>query len=475
MSSLLLLLSRRQPRPAFAIDLNGSTEYMTRSSPNNLDLNGAERITNANNRGFETNIGDWVGNGNHSVIRNTTDAFPPNLFVNGDFSSSAGFTLGGGWTISGGKAHSDGTQASFSDLSRISSVGVVGQAYLVTFTISDYVSGTLTFRNSSTSLTARSGNGTYTEISVYAFAFPTLSLRASADFVGSVDDVKVEKLESRSGYSMKITSSGAGDGTTNFASLPYSAFTSLVAGEKYTVEMWLRAGTSGTHATVVIGSQSKTITTISTTPGTFTKYVFNFQATASEVNQNMKVFFNQADSIYVDDVSIRQRYDREYIAYFKTGTTGTRKDIVGRFASSSGIELYVNTSNRLEARIGGGTGNVVTVTGSATVTGNVVHLARLVVNSTGNAQIFLNGVADGSAVSVQDVGVISSGADLRIGFITNYFNGLIGTVEVLRDTERVAFYNWQGSTSEEMLQDKSGNGNHLTGVNVDINDRVKLE
>ena len=39
----------------------------------------------------------------------------------------------------------------------------------------------------------------------------------------------------------------------------------------------------------------------------------------------------------------------------------------------------------------------------------------------------------------------------------------------------VAFYDWRGSTTNEILTDKSGTGNNLTGTNIDINDRVKVK
>lgn len=53
--------------------LNGTSQYWTKSSPSNLDLNGSEMITNANNTGFETNIGNWANFGNHSAVRSTVD------------------------------------------------------------------------------------------------------------------------------------------------------------------------------------------------------------------------------------------------------------------------------------------------------------------------------------------------------------------------------------------------------------------
>ena len=51
----------------YAVDLDGTTEYMSKSSPTKLDLNGDERITTATNRTFETTVGDWVAVGSASI------------------------------------------------------------------------------------------------------------------------------------------------------------------------------------------------------------------------------------------------------------------------------------------------------------------------------------------------------------------------------------------------------------------------
>ena len=39
----------------------------------------------------------------------------------------------------------------------------------------------------------------------------------------------------------------------------------------------------------------------------------------------------------------------------------------------------------------------------------------------------------------------------------------------------VAFYDWKGATTNEILSDKSSMGNNLTGTNIDINDRIKVK
>lgn len=62
------------PRPMFGVNHNGSTQYAFNSSPVNCNLNGAEMITNSNDRDFEVNVGTWVGNGTHTIARSTLQA-----------------------------------------------------------------------------------------------------------------------------------------------------------------------------------------------------------------------------------------------------------------------------------------------------------------------------------------------------------------------------------------------------------------
>jgi hypothetical protein len=55
-----------------AVDLDGSTEYCRKSSPQNLDMNGAEKTTNGT---FESNYSSWTNQGNHVGSRVLTDFY----------------------------------------------------------------------------------------------------------------------------------------------------------------------------------------------------------------------------------------------------------------------------------------------------------------------------------------------------------------------------------------------------------------
>jgi len=127
---------------------------------------------------FRTRLGDYSQLGNEVVS-------------NPDFADDVDWTLGDGWSISGGTASSDGSQSSTSDLSIVGGL-LEGETYTVSFEITAVTAGTVTPGIGGTSGTARSTVATYTE-DIVAGAGGTITLTASVDFVGSVDDVSVKK------------------------------------------------------------------------------------------------------------------------------------------------------------------------------------------------------------------------------------------------------------------------------------------
>tara|TARA_R100000808_G_scaffold1169_2_gene5505 strand:- start:1784 stop:4177 length:2394 start_codon:yes stop_codon:yes gene_type:complete len=105
-----------------------------------------------------------------------------------------GWTKGTGWTIntSANKATSDGSQSALSNLTHAIDTAP-GHAYKVTFTILDYSGGTLEpfLGNADNGISPVSGNGTHTVVLTTSNPEDTIHLQASADFVGSVKDVKL--------------------------------------------------------------------------------------------------------------------------------------------------------------------------------------------------------------------------------------------------------------------------------------------
>ncbi|MBK7380397.1 MAG: hypothetical protein IPJ03_15695 [Ignavibacteriales bacterium] len=362
----------------YAVDLDGSTEYMSKTTPVNLDLNGAGRITDTKNRDMNGAV-DYATNGNHSV----TD-----------------------------------------------------------------------------SVTADKHAGT---------------------------------------YSMTITSSAAGDATTNYVSLASSKFTTLVSGEKYTLEAWMRATNASAVCTLAIGNQTKVSGTLSTVAGTFTKVVWNFQATANEVNQPIKIFYNQADVVYVDDVSLAQKYDIMISLWAKMSRDGGNDNMISNNPTNAtyGYLLKKTTANKLSFTLGDGT---TTTNNSPTTTYTTQTTFRHIVITTNidSTRLYVDGIwklsADASIIGVSPISVMFALG--RLSYVDlQYFSGQIGETQITRFTDIatsnytplqiynrskakfhfpnaytggtiVGHWKFSGATDGVMLQDYSASGNNLVGSGV---------
>ena len=113
------------------------------------------------------------------------------LVTNGTFDSDTAWTKGTGWTISGGVANKVAGTAS--DLYQLFSFDV-GKVYAVTFTVSNYSAGQVlpSFTGGTTvSGTARTANGTYTELLTATVGSNRFNIYGNNTFAGSVDNISV--------------------------------------------------------------------------------------------------------------------------------------------------------------------------------------------------------------------------------------------------------------------------------------------
>jgi len=114
--------------------------------------------------------------------------------TNGDFATDSDWTKEAGWTISGGKATFDGsatTNALFQNIG-----GVSGTKYLLSFEVTDYVSGSvkayLSNGDVSASTPSINANGKYV-FDITATGVLVL-FRNETSFVGSIDNVSVKEI-----------------------------------------------------------------------------------------------------------------------------------------------------------------------------------------------------------------------------------------------------------------------------------------
>lgn len=505
------------------IDLDGSSEYAYKSSPSNLDLNGAERITAQTNRDFETSVGDWAGNGNHSIIQSNED-------------KKAG-TYSGKITASGA---GDGTtnyislaQDKFTEL-------IDGEKYTVEMWVRGAgILGSELVSNS-TDWTDDSGDGLANSWQNIYPSGVTTSIVTGNGFTGNAQRIEAVGgvtillatssfiVTSGKTYELTFKYRGTNNGGAYSLMVGYGNFAFIAALNNNTgncISKTFRFTATSTSylsfydyitaagayieidevslkeitqpsVTIKIGNQTKTIPNISCVPGTFTKLVWNFQATANEVGQPLKIYVNQADSVYIDSVQFKKSYDLITSFWFKSSTTGTKKSITSRYAPSIGVHLYISTANKIQYIVTDGT-TAKTITGATTVTDGTWHFVSVKMDRIGNLYLYLDGVSDATAVDITSVGVITTSAALNIGFNSaDYFNGFIGEGQWnlfddvadsdyvplddynngIRDsytgggTLVVAHYKFDGDNMTEVLRDRSASGNNLTGVNLDMTD-----
>ena len=110
------------------------------------------------------------------------------------------WTLGTGWSIADGVASCDGTQTGNSSLSQSSALpSASGKTYKITFTISNYVSGSVQVYPTNTTVGTypkEDANGTYTKYVKVTSATPNdiLYIQANSTFIGSVSNVSVKEI-----------------------------------------------------------------------------------------------------------------------------------------------------------------------------------------------------------------------------------------------------------------------------------------
>jgi hypothetical protein len=163
--------------------------------------------------------------------------------------------------------------------------------------------------------------------------------------------------------------------------------------------------------TAMLGTKSVTSSALSIVAGTFTKFVLNFEATAAEVNQDLKAYLSGAGSVHVDNLSLTQAYDLLRIYKFNiadVGTTGSNIIFVHGgvgTVGAGGLQTYYNkVDNRL---IVGGQSTDYTYSASVNSSYQIARNTFVnicdSVNRTGNLSIYVD-AALGNTMSMLPFG-----------------------------------------------------------------------
>lgn len=232
-------------------------------------------------------------------------------------------------------------------------------------------------------------------------------------------------------YSLLITSTSVGDATSNYINLPSTSLNPIESAKKFTVEAWARATNSGCQITMQLGSQSKTFATISTVAGTFTKLVWNFLATTNEVDVPLKIFANQADQIYLDNVSLTQAYDLAIHTMIKPSSSGVYNIFGNKSLTASGLSngfIVGLNSGTLHFKFGDGTYANDNNAGIISLT--TLQLATISANRILNVNAYLNGIYSFTdAATMVILGKLLSNASI---WAANLMPGIVQDTQLLR-------------------------------------------
>jgi len=318
----------------------------------------------------------------------------------------------------------------------------------------------------------------------------------------------------------KIISSGTGDSDSNNISLPATSFnvlgstdsrTKVLSGFKYLITFLAKAATNNTTINVNIGSKTGTALTLADNTKWYL-YTYQFLATSSEVDAQLKIFLNQADTVYIDELSISKAYDMLINIWDRNVMGLSNLNIIcfGALGSlnSNGYRIYRPMPNDLlYFRIQGyeyTTANP-TYSNSLIISNNKSIILQFLLR-TGNIKRYENDTSLSDYTTIFSY-INNYSSNLFFGALSTLsekYLGLIGQIQFVRFNnadsfnpldidgagtsiyeysqthkgypnsytggEIVFWFDWVGDTDTEMLTDLSGRGNNLTGVNVTLLD-----
>lgn len=264
--------------------------------------------------------------------------------------------------------------------------------------------------------------------------------------------------------------------------------------DKFTWEAWCYVPATDSLRKVRIaivtqaGASFGASSDLTLTANTWTKVVANGQAPGTQTGIFVRVQLLSGglnDTLYVDDVSLKQGWDGVASIRVKTSSGSTQTIAGSSVTNSSRLRIWQNTATASVSLTDGVT--TVTATNSATINDGREHQWDVTWSRTGNLTLYIDGVA-GTGQSITGIGVVTIDT-LWIGRdqTGNYSTGTIGEKLRVRYSslpsdiaswitaaanskfipfpplsgggEIVFWTDWQSGG-----YDKSGNGNHLTPV-----------
>lgn len=454
-----------------------------------FDLNkDQEMILHSKNWDFEGSTTDWAGTGNHSVSLSTLDksSGTQSLLVSASGAGSSGsnyvtlpsanlescvsgkkYTLEGdgrldpaSLTYGANLLSGDGTSGWNVDSG---TGGVVGGEYVLSSTTTGYI-----YR----SINIAAGKTIKVVFKAKATSYTGLIRVYHGSSVNAINTTAIT-----TGYVTYTVYTIAQGNQTLYVQL-FSSHT----GDIYFDDIEIYEATPIT-LTAQLGTKSVTSSALSIVAGTFTKFVLNFEATASEVNQDLKLWLSGAGNVFVDKLSLTQAYDSQ--TYLKIKPTETAKRTVYNIDALNFLEFRAD--GKIGVSVSDGTNTVTNIAEVAYTPNEWIELL-IELNRTGNVKI-IKGTGTPTGTAITTVGKIiktSTTSGFRIGanasagetvkgqitkmIRTRYDNltGYSGSEEMLRVTFQ------DGSSVVNCLKDYSPKAHTVSGVLVDITNRKRV-
>ncbi|MCS5551400.1 MAG: LamG domain-containing protein [Gammaproteobacteria bacterium] len=296
--------------------------------------------------------------------------------TNGDFATDDGWVKGTGWSISGGSANA---YQSTDDLYR-ENVVESGKYYKVTYTISNYISGSVRVElpGNAAAGVERSANGTYTEILLSVGTIVMFDARTS--FTGSIDNVTVKEVS--------VGEITGATWETAQATIPQLGMMD-----------WAKSTVGSDEITLIQAPNNEGYDILGNT----------LRLRGSGLNLDGSGYAEVADDDSLDFGT--GDFTLECWIYMEDG--GIRR-IIDKRDSSNGYTLSLGISNGLDLELDDGTGDAF-FTLSSTLTEDEWSYITVVGDRGGDATCFINGVAKTPISIAGKSGSLSSSSSLFIG------------------------------------------------------------
>src|SRR5574343_131203 len=300
------------------------------------------------------------------------------------------------------------------------SVGTVTNA---TYTSSNYCFVDITSGDTVTGLSFNYGEGSLDLNSyerVYLSDDRTMSSNGTWTVVGSATQDTSSAQKKSGTYLKKVVTSGEWSG----GQLPYTSFVALKADangiyEKYTSEVWVYNESADT-VQIVVGDKSKKQNVAATT---WTKVVYNYQITASTINQPIQILWKTTGKTnYADDVSLTKAWDVLANVWVQSsGSSGSNRAILSKqtgttAGSSTGLQIRAMSTDVFNIAVYDGA-SAVTHSGAVDILDGSYKLLSMYWGRINGFVAYINGVGSGLNATATLGKIDATGQSLSVGVL----------------------------------------------------------